>query len=722
MMMMMALSKIIKPWSLSSALSSSVPPVLIITATLFCREDLVHQLRVSDLQQLLGDHNISRSGRKSELIERVLILVRQNISVLKYKVRELHQKAQEEAEALTKSDKVTIAPSVITTSQAVTNPLLTADPLTIHSVAPVINPASIPRATPNMYQQQYANAVQNDNRVAQVHANGIIPIPYPETTPNPGYPIHPDVKLKKLAFFDVLATLLKPATLVPSNTTQRVQEGSFFFHLTPQQATDIATNRDIRNVNKIEHTIQVQLRFCLLETSCEQEDYFPPNIVVKVNNKLCPLPNPIPTNKPGVEPKRPPRPVNITPNVKLSPLVANHIAVSWCTEYNRGYAAACYLVRKLTSSQLLQRMKTKGVKAADYTRALIKEKLNEDADCEIATTMLKVSLVCPLGKMRMTTPCRSSTCSHLQCFDASLYLQMNERKPTWNCPVCDKPAIYDNLVIDGYFQEVLASTKLGCDDNEIQLHKDGSWSTHVKSAEACTVDTPSKPVQKVEVISDDIEVITTDPPKSSISQTSVISSSEPSSTTAPSGDTVDLTLSDSDDDDLPLKRKTASRPGTNGSGNTPSGASTGNTNASSTTTSTSTATATTTIASTNPKPKSNEDASQSVISLDSPSPPSTPNPPPYNAAVPAMSNNVSSTTASTPIIPHQLPVSPLEQASNLQLNPLAMNRYDTHAVDDLQSYMYNRLISDAQELSYLTNQWSAQGYMHGGNDLHNFHR
>nr|XP_029728184.1 E3 SUMO-protein ligase PIAS3-like isoform X4 [Aedes albopictus] len=428
-----------------------------------------------------------------------------------------------------------------------------------------------------MYQQQYANAVQNDNRGGQVHANGIVPIPYPEATPNPGYPIHPDVKLKKLAFFDVLATLLKPATLVPSNTTQRIQEGSFFFHLTPQQATDIATNRDIRNVNKIEHTIQVQLRFCLLETSCEQEDYFPPNIVVKVNNKLCPLPNPIPTNKPGVEPKRPPRPVNITPNVKLSPLVANHIAVSWCTEYNRGYAAACYLVRKLTSSQLLQRMKTKGVKPADYTRALIKEKLNEDADCEIATTMLKVSLVCPLGKMRMATPCRSSTCSHLQCFDASLYLQMNERKPTWNCPVCDKAAIYDNLVIDGYFQEVLASNKLSSEDNEIQLHKDGSWSTHVKSNDSCTLDTPSKPVQKVEVVSDDIEIITTDPPKSSINQASVISSSEPSSTTAPSSDTVDLTLSDSDDD-LPLKRKTVTRtaagPGQGGTNVTTSSATT----------------------------------------------------------------------------------------------------------------------------------------------------
>lgn len=551
----------------------------------------------------------------------MLILVRQNISVLKYKVRDLHKKAQEEAELL---------------KQAIETPVITTQP--IQPPPPVLppEPPVISRVTPGMYQQQYANAVQNDTRGGQVHANGIVPIPYPETTPNPGYPIHPDVKLKKLAFFDVLATLLKPATLVPSNTTQRIQEGSFFFHLTPQQATDIATNRDIRNVNKIEHTIQVQLRFCLLETSCEQEDYFPPNIVVKVNNKLCPLPNPIPTNKPGVEPKRPPRPVNITPNVKLSPLVANHIAVSWCTEYNRGYAAACYLVRKLTSSQLLQRMKTKGVKPADYTRALIKEKLNEDADCEIATTMLKVSLVCPLGKMRMATPCRSSTCSHLQCFDASLYLQMNERKPTWNCPVCDKAAIYDNLVIDGYFQEVLASTKLSNEDNEIQLHKDGSWSTHVKTNDSCTLDTPSKPVHKIEVVSDDIEIITTDPPKSSINQASVISNSEPSSTTAPSNDTVDLTLSDSDDD-LPLKRKTVTRGAAGGQGGTNVTTSSTSTVASSTSSAMTVASITASEVS---KPKNNEEASQSVISLDSPSPPSTPNPPSFTSGVTAMSNNL----------------------------------------------------------------------------------
>lgn len=54
-----------------------------------------------------------------------------------------------------------------------------------------------------------------------------------------------------------------------------------------------------------------------------------------------------------------------------------------------------------------------------------------------------------LGKMRLTVPCRAVTCSHLQCFDAALYLQMNEKKPTWICPVCDKKAAYEGLIIDG---------------------------------------------------------------------------------------------------------------------------------------------------------------------------------------------------------------------------------------------------------------------------------
>jgi len=36
--------------------------------------------------------------------------------------------------------------------------------------------------------------------------------------------------------------------------------------------------------------VQVQVRFCRLDTSCEQDDCFPPGICVTVNDQMCQLP------------------------------------------------------------------------------------------------------------------------------------------------------------------------------------------------------------------------------------------------------------------------------------------------------------------------------------------------------------------------------------------------------------------------------------------------
>ena len=72
--------------------------------------------------------------------------------------------------------------------------------------------------------------------------------------------------------------------------------------------------------------------FSLLETSCEQDDNFPSSVCVKVNGRLQTLPNPIPTNKPGVEPKRPPKPIDITALCKLSSTVPNFVNVTWAVE------------------------------------------------------------------------------------------------------------------------------------------------------------------------------------------------------------------------------------------------------------------------------------------------------------------------------------------------------------------------------------------------------
>lgn len=71
-----------------------------------------------------------------------------------------------------------------------------------------------------------------------------------------------------------------------------------------------------------------------------------------------------------MEPKRPPRPVNITPMVKLSPTVPNTIHVSWAADYGRGYVISVALVHKRTSSDLLQRLKSRGARHSDHTRGL----------------------------------------------------------------------------------------------------------------------------------------------------------------------------------------------------------------------------------------------------------------------------------------------------------------------------------------------------------------
>lgn len=74
--------------------------------------------------------------------------------------------------------------------------------------------------------------------------------------------------------------------------------------------------------------------------------------------------------------------------------------------------------------------------------------------CGLCALLMTSQHACPasvsqLVKMRLGVPCRVLTCAHLQCFDAVFFLQMNEKKPTWTCPVCDKPAPFELLTIDG---------------------------------------------------------------------------------------------------------------------------------------------------------------------------------------------------------------------------------------------------------------------------------
>uniref|UniRef100_A0A672Z0J9 Protein inhibitor of activated STAT, 1b n=1 Tax=Sphaeramia orbicularis TaxID=375764 RepID=A0A672Z0J9_9TELE len=384
---------------------------------------MVMSLRVSELQVLLGYAGRNKHGRKHELLTKALHLLKAGCSpAVQMKIKELYRRRF---------------------------PTKMVSPVDL-ALPGVHSAASLPTGLAQLGFDSHGSPSPL-LPVSLLGPKHELSLPH---LPSALHPVHPDVKLQRLPFYDVLDELIKPTSLASDNS-QRFQEACYAFALTPQQVQQISSSI-----------------FCLSETSCTQEDHFPPNLCVKVNGKPCNLPGYLPPTKNGVEPKRPSRPINITSLVRLSTTVPNTIVVSWTSEIGRSFSMAVYLVRQQSSAVLLQRLRAKGIRNPDHSRALIKEKLTADPESEIATTSLRVSLLCPLGKMRLTIPCRSMTCSHLQCFDATLYIQMNEKKPTWVCPVCDKKAPYEHLIIDGLFMEILNS----CSDcDEIQFKEDGSW-------------------------------------------------------------------------------------------------------------------------------------------------------------------------------------------------------------------------------------------------------
>uniref|UniRef100_A0AAQ5YPM2 Protein inhibitor of activated STAT, 1a n=1 Tax=Amphiprion ocellaris TaxID=80972 RepID=A0AAQ5YPM2_AMPOC len=423
-------------------------------------KQMVMSLRVSELQVLLGYAGRNKHGRKHELLTKALHLLKAGCSpAVHMKIKELYRR-RFPAKMVSHSELALPGPHHPATAGVVGG-----------------GGAALPAGLTQLAYEGHAGHGGAPSPAALLPLSLLGPGKHELTglthhlpTSATLHPVHPDVKLQRLPFYDMLDELIKPTSLASDNS-QRFQETCFAFALTPQQVQQISSSMDISGT-KCDFSVQVQLRFCLSETSCPQEDHFPPNLCVKVNGKPCNLPGYLPPTKNGVEPKRPSRPINITSLVRLSTTVPNTIVVSWTAEIGRSYSMAVYLVKQQSSTVLLQRLRAKGIRNPDHSRALIKEKLTADPDSEIATTSLRVSLLCPLGKMRLMIPCRALTCSHLQCFDATLYIQMNEKKPTWVCPVCDKKAPYEHLIIDGLFVEILNSC-MDCD--EIQFKEDGSW-------------------------------------------------------------------------------------------------------------------------------------------------------------------------------------------------------------------------------------------------------
>ncbi|KAI6008232.1 PINIT domain-containing protein [Pisolithus orientalis] len=199
---------------------------------------------------------------------------------------------------------------------------------------------------------------------------------------------------------------------------------------------------------------------------------FPPTCEVRVNGAVLNANLKGMKKKPGTA-----QPADISKSVR--PTGQNRIEMVYVNSQQpvqpKKYYLMVFLVEVTTVAQLVDRLRKGKYRSCEDIMAPMRTRATIDDD-DIVAGPQKMSLRCPLTHMRVETPCRSALCVHSRCFDATSWFSCMEQTPTWLCPVCDKVVNPDDLIIDGYFDQILRETPE--DIEEVIVENDGQWHTN----------------------------------------------------------------------------------------------------------------------------------------------------------------------------------------------------------------------------------------------------
>ncbi|KAF2212066.1 hypothetical protein CERZMDRAFT_19586, partial [Cercospora zeae-maydis SCOH1-5] len=195
---------------------------------------------------------------------------------------------------------------------------------------------------------------------------------------------------------------------------------------------------------------------------------FPRELEVKINSDDVKANFKGLKNKPGTT-----KPADITDKIRKNAGYQNQLSITYALTKER-FHIGVYLVRYVSSATLTQRIKEGrhggGIISKEQAIREI-TKANDDEDIVLSSEIM--SLKDPVSTMRISMPVRSTVCSHRQCFDGSMFLQMQEQAPQWLCPTCNKSISYQSLCIDKYFEEILQKTPATTE--KVTVDPDGQW-------------------------------------------------------------------------------------------------------------------------------------------------------------------------------------------------------------------------------------------------------
>ncbi|EFR03308.1 E3 SUMO-protein ligase pli1 [Nannizzia gypsea CBS 118893] len=170
-------------------------------------------------------------------------------------------------------------------------------------------------------------------------------------------------------------------------------------------------------------------------------------------------------NKPGTT-----RPVDITNFIRKKAGFSNSVTMTYALTQKKFFIVV-NLVQKHPVEELVTQLQVRKTISAEQ---VIREMQARAQDADIVTTSAVMSLKCPLSTLRISVPCRTSLCTHNQCFDATSFLQLQEQAPTWSCPICYKATSFEALQVDQYVDNILRATPQSVD--QVTIEQNGEWS------------------------------------------------------------------------------------------------------------------------------------------------------------------------------------------------------------------------------------------------------
>ncbi|KAH9968782.1 PINIT domain-containing protein [Russula dissimulans] len=319
-----------------------------------------------------------------------------------------------------------------------------------------------------------SNATPRYDPFAPSSRNPALPVTTP--SPHPSTPAsvpRPSIRFKPSPFFQIDQVVSNIAECPESTSSGDRRQQVLLFSLTADQ---------IAKLNSPDPKYQLRLY-------CTSSSHFALGAAgLRFGGNPCPIEFPPPVQitastkgmkkKPGTAP-----PAHLGDSVRVSIGHQNRVEMVYVNSQANSnqpppspkkYYIIVMLVQVTTVDQLIERAKKGKFRSREDILAQRKQGTRLEDD-DIVAGPQKTTLKCPLSYGRISTPCRSSQCVHVQCFDALSWYKLNEQTTTWSCPVCEKSINHEDLIVDGYFKSILENTPDTVDD--VIVEADGEWHT-----------------------------------------------------------------------------------------------------------------------------------------------------------------------------------------------------------------------------------------------------